>query len=111
MKIAFSKEPLPEYYLLQISKNCPKALFLYLQLWRKRDKDNQVSVERSKIRVEYLISVAKFRHDLLMLIAEGLLSYYETCSEVDPKNETLNTFSIELVDWQDDIDAEGHLLC
>jgi len=46
-----------------------------------------------------LTSVAKFRHDLLLLVKEALISIVET----------KKTIHIEVVGW--DIDAEGQTLC
>lgn len=89
----------PYHYLIQVAEHCPKAVCTYMALWRDIDKNNKVVIYKEDIRTQYLTSVAKFRHDLLLLVKEALISIVET----------KKTIHIEVVGW--DIDAEGQTLC
>ncbi len=91
---------LPPYnYLLQVLEHCPKAGALYLNLWKDKDKNNIVNIDKKTVREDYLSSLSKFRHDVLMLVKEGLASVDESPGQM----------IIELTGW--DIDAEGFTLC
>ena len=81
----------PYFFLLQVSEHCPKAVSTYLLLWRKADDNFQIQFNKKNIREELLISVAKFRHDLLLLVKEMLISIEETPTKI----------FIELVKWDD----------
>ncbi len=88
----------PYVYLSQVAEYCPKAVATYLKLWSGQDKENKVHISKKDIRIEYLISLAKFRHDLLLLVKEGLVSL----------EETPNWLHIELVDWNEE---EEYIAC
>ena len=70
-----------------------------MQLWQNMDRNNKLSISKEDIRTEYLTQVATFRHNLLLLVKEGLASIDETPSFI----------YVELTDWQ--FDAEGCPLC
>lgn len=89
----------PYLYLLQVAEHCPKAVMTYMLLWEGIKKDNKISVYKSDVRNEYLISLSKFRHDLLLLLREGLINI----------NETPKSLEIELVGW--DGERAGKCLC
>lgn len=89
----------PYVYLAQVADHCPKAVSTYMLLWREMDGDNQIRIRKDEVRAEYLISLAKFRHDLLLLVKEGLVSI----------NETPQKISIEIVGW--DKAEEMHDAC
>lgn len=90
---------LPPYlYLIQVLQHCPKAGALYVDLWNHKDKENRLSIGKNKVRSEFLTSLAKFRHDLLLLVKEGIVSV----------DETPNAIHIELVDWEE---SKEHLFC
>jgi hypothetical protein len=89
----------PYLYLTQVLDHCPKAGSTYMKIWHKRDRNNEVRVVKKNVYSEYLTSLAKFRHDLLMLIRESLINIDESPNEIH----------IELVNWE--IDAEGQTLC
>lgn len=89
----------PYLYLKQVAEHCPKAVSTYMMLWQEQDKKNKVYIDKTTVRTEHLISLAKLRHDLLLLVKEALISIQETETKID----------IELVGW--DIDAEGYGLC
>lgn len=96
--IAYEDFP-PYLYLENVLEHCPKAGFTYLQIWKKRNHENKFSIEKSKVREAFLMSLAKFRHDLLLLVKEGLIN-------IDENKENI---AIEMVSW--DTDAEGYSLC
>jgi hypothetical protein len=89
----------PYLYLEQVLDHCPKAGKTYMQLWQNMDRNNKLSISKEDIRTEYLTQVATFRHNLLLLVKEGLASIDETPSFI----------YVELTDWQ--FDAEGCPLC
>ena len=100
IKKLHSNNDLPPYnYLLQVLEHCPKAGALYIHLWKDKDKKNIIKINKKTVREEYLSSLSKFRHDVLMLVKEGLASV----------DESPNQMIIELTGW--DIDAEGFTLC
>jgi hypothetical protein len=82
----------PYLYLAQVADHCPKAIGTYLSLWRNQDKDNRLVIDYKELRLEFLISVAKFRHDCFLLVKEGLLSFQESKGKV----------YIELVAWDEE---------
>lgn len=83
----------PYLYLQQIVDYCPKAASTYMLLWRSIDKENKLDVFKKDIRSEYLISLAKFRHDLLLLVKEGLVSL----------EETPQWLHVEVVGWDEEV--------
>ena len=82
----------PRMYLDNVATHCPKAIATYLALWDRKDKKNKIVIPKDELRIEFLTSVAKFRHDVLLLVKEGLLNLEET-----PKS-----LHIELVGYEDD---------
>ncbi len=90
----------PYIYLKQVAEHCPKAVSTYMTIWNLMNVENKFNVYKEDVRNELLISLAKFRHDLLLLVKEGLVSI----------EETEKSIQIELVDW-DEIDAEGQMIC
>jgi hypothetical protein len=88
----------PTPYLRQILRIFPRAVLLYIDLWKLRNQENIVMVERASLRLDFLTSLPKFRNDLMCLVKEGLANVEETKS----------FFIVELVDWE--IDAEGMTL-
>lgn len=82
--------PLP--YLEHVLKNCPKAGLTYLNLWQKRDKHMRYSVPSGQVPYHTLQSTAQFRHNLLLLVREGLISMHEDGKSI----------RVELVDWEDE---------
>ena len=78
--------PLP--YLMNVLKNCPKAAWIYAQLWAARDSECKVICTRDDVRYTFLISPTLFRNILIYLVDLGLVSMREK-----PKEE----FEIELV--------------
>jgi hypothetical protein len=93
----FDYPPYP--YLSQVLKNCPKAGLTYLEIWKDRDQINKVHVYKKDVPSTYLSSLAKFRHDLLLLVKEALVNIEETPLVIH----------IELIGY--DFDAEGFTLC
>ena len=79
----------PYQYLQQVADHCCKAVSTYLALWRTVDRNFKVTIYKKDVREEYLTSLTKFKHDLLLLVKEGLLSI----------DETPNVLHIELVGW------------
>jgi len=89
----------PYNYLAQVAEHHPIAVKTYMDIWNDKDKDNEIHIHKSEIKLRYLISPAKFKNDLFHLVREGLASF----------NENAGYLHIELVDWT--IDAEGYTLC
>lgn len=100
MIIQFKDIP-PPLYIYQVACHCPKAMRTYLELWRVRDCQNKIMILQKNVRTEYLISTAKFRHDILLLVSEGLLNLVE---KINKNADTV--LEIELVNW----DPENEVL-
>jgi hypothetical protein len=79
----------PYPYLEQVLSHCPKAGCTYLYLWKHRDSNNYLQIERDKIPSSTLFSTASFLHNLRLLASEGLISFIEKG----------NRLKIELVGW------------
>ena len=90
----------PYHYLKTVLEHCPKAGAIYIELWNKADENCFIKVKKKTVREDFLISLSKFRHDVLLLVKEGLASV----------DETPEYMKIELTAW-DEIDAEGLTLC
>lgn len=87
----------PYPYLHQVLSHCHKAGVTYLDLWKERDKNNKVTIEKDEIRSRFLASTHNFHHNLLLLVKEGLLSI----------DESSNRLIVELTDWDvDDLDED-----
>ncbi len=88
--------PIP--YLTQILKNCPKSGLVYLDLWKMRNKENVIMVEKRLVRQLFVTSLVRFRNDVTGIVREGLANVDETPSH----------FIIEMVGW-DEIDGNDFL--
>jgi hypothetical protein len=86
----------PPFYMMSVLNHCPTAGALYVKLWNRRDEENVVIAPKKDIDIEYGIQFSKFSHDLLMLLNEGLLSFFVTTSGKE------RTYHIELVGWQEE---------
>jgi len=84
----------PYPYLFQILEHCPKSGLVYMQLWKLRDKNSRVVVDKKDIRTEFLMTGIKFRNDLLSLVREGLCNVDESPQKI----------YIELVDFQEGVE-------
>jgi hypothetical protein len=84
----------PFFYLSQVLKHYPKSAYTYLSLWRNKNKENVVIIEKKSIHLELLIHPSKFFNDIIKLSDEGLLSFIEK----------EGTFHLELTDWQEDME-------
>lgn len=96
MNISSTLDMPPYHYLRQVLDHCPKAGLTYIDIWARMDKDNRIKIDKEAIRNNFLVSLSKFRHDLLLLVKEGLISIEET-----PK-----TIKIEVVGWDDEEDFD-----
>lgn len=84
---------LPPYpYLAQILSHCPKAASTYISIWRARDENNAITVNKSEIRNSFLITPTRFKNDMLVLVKEGLISVEES-----PK-----MLQIDVVGWDEE---------
>lgn len=91
----------PSPYLRHVLAHCPKSGLTYLDLWEKRDENNRLSIQKKEVKNEYNISLAKFNHDVLLLVKEGLVS----------RRETQLKIILELVDYDEDFGGSGYTLC
>lgn len=85
----------PIFYLQQAANHCCKAIATYIELWKNKDVNNFVHLSIDDVRIAY-VSLARFRHDLKLLLKEGLVSFKE-------KN---GVFTIELTAWDNDWDGD-----
>lgn len=79
----------PHLYMAQVLEHCPRAGSTYLKIWREKNKDNRLVIEKKDFRKEQLVSLTVFKNDLISLVREGLISF----------EETPDLIYIELVDW------------
>ncbi len=100
MTLFFDTNVPPYIYLSQILKHCPNAGNTYLELWRSRDKNNQIQILRNEIRQQFLTTKAKFENDLIQLVREGLISVEEKPNKMKQKSYLI----IEIVDFEEGID-------
>jgi hypothetical protein len=88
---------LPPYpYLVQVINNHPLAAATYVEIWRQRDKENKITIEKNEIRNKFLIAPTKFRNDLYQLVREGLANVHESW---DKEKKDWHKIDIELVDF------------
>jgi len=85
----------PYAYLKQAANHCPKAISTYLELWSSKNDKFTCSISKEDIPIQFL-SLVKFKHDLNLLLKEGLLSY----------QEKKGNFFIELTAWDDNFDED-----
>jgi len=97
----------PYMYLMQVAEHCPKAVALYLALWREIDKNHNLHVYKDEIQSKFMMSPTCFKNNLTALVKEGLVSVNEL-TEIKQHNE-FHKFSIEVVAWDDDIAEFGYV--
>jgi hypothetical protein len=67
---------LPCYeFIWLLSKNCPEAIFTYLELYKLKEKNNQVFLSKNDIRANFPVSWAKLLTGLRLLANEGVLEW------------------------------------
>ena|SRR6266480_4738990 len=86
----------PWDYLFQVLDHCPKAGRMYMLLWNTCKEDYSLRIDKISARMDFLSSTAKLRHDLLLLVKEGLISINETPYFID----------VELVTWDETLNEE-----
>jgi len=87
----------PYIYLSQVVKHCPNAAYLYLELWRSKDKNHLVKVIKKEIQTQFLIPFYKFEKNLLQLVQEGLISVQEKRNTIKSKSYLI----IEVVNFEE----------
>jgi len=80
----------PPLYLLQVLQHCCKAGFTYCRLWNEANDSLNVSYTFPEIK-EQFVSLAAFRHNLRLLLREGVIAHV---------SESLQEISVELTPWQ-----------
>ena len=90
----------PYNCLFKIARDIPKTMFLYIQLWNKREHSNIITVHKKNIRIEYFMETDKFRRELTIL-AKG--QYLDWDEDED------GNFYIELPEVE--IDGKDNCLC
>lgn len=81
----------PHLYLCQVLEHCPRAGSTYLKIWREKNDENQLILDKENFRQEHLISLTKFKNDLFYLVKEGLISV----------EETPTSLKIDIVAWDE----------
>ena len=83
------KNDLPSYEILEkILKNYHKASHTFLQLYRDRDKNNEIKVIFLDLRQKYLMGLHKFNHDVMLLRTAGV---------VEIKNQTIDYAIVKIL--------------
>lgn len=67
----------PFNYFLRVLKSCPRSALLYSQLWKERNKNNKLEVEKDRIRRNFLMSHTIFRNLIQPLVSIEIISYDE----------------------------------
>jgi hypothetical protein len=67
----------PQKYFTRVLKNCPRCAFIYIQLWKKKDKYSRVIQEKRDVRKDYLMSPTMFRNLLAPLMFLNLINFIE----------------------------------
>jgi len=94
IKFPQNESLLPPYaYLMQVLLHCPISAFIYVQLWKDKNKENKLVIHKDEIQNTYLISRTRFKNNLQNLVREGLINI----------DERPSTLEIELLDWNDEV--------
>lgn len=72
---------------MRVIKNHPHSAVIYIELWKKKNKNQQVLIVKKDIKKDLLISPTRFRN-LLVCLASLNLAEFE---------ESLENFKIELL--------------
>ncbi len=91
----------PYPYLEQVLKNCPNSGSLYLKLWADRGVNNKLIIRKKQVQTEFLMTKPLWIDRINKLVAEGVVSYWETKDKIK--------FEIELTDY--DFESDSHVLC
>ena len=67
----------PSKYFIRVLKNCPRSAFLYMQLWKKKDKHDRIIIKKRDIRRDYLMSPTLFRNLLAPMMFINILGFIE----------------------------------
>ncbi len=70
---SFSYPPLE--YLFFVAKNCPSAVYTYLNLWKSQDSSHRLFITRNQIRDEESESWTCFVNNLRKLSKQDLLEW------------------------------------
>lgn len=65
----------PLEYLMFAAKNCPSAVYTYINLWRDQDSDHRIFRTRHQIRDEHSESWTCFLNNIRKLAREDLLEW------------------------------------
>lgn len=82
----------PAPYFDIVLMRCPKAALLYRLLWKNKNEDFCIIIEKEKISSLYE-EKKKFNHNLRLLHKEQLLNYFEDKHYIN----------IELTGWSDEL--------
>jgi hypothetical protein len=90
----YTYENFPPFpYFISVLKSCPRAVWIYIQLWRSRDEQSRLNFNLRDTRRLFLMSPTLVRNNLMALVELGLVSIHEK-----PEKE----FEIELVDFDEE---------
>lgn len=91
----------PHESLVQVLKGAPHAAHTYVELWKMRNKKNQVVIQKEGIRSKLFLSPTILRNRIIELVALGLASL----------DESLDNFNIRLFEpaSKDDIQEIRYL--
>jgi len=87
------KEMPPVKYFIRVLKNCPQASYLYMQIWKKKDKNRKIIIQKEDVRKNFLISPTVFKNFLGRLTYLNVLQYTEKdacCFEIEVFGKYMN---------------------
>src|SRR3974390_1219645 len=86
----------PEEYFDIVLRKCPKAALLYKLLWKKKDEDFRVIIDKKKIYDDFeCLSLKELHHNIRLLNQEKLLNYIED----------RHFINIELTGWKNETES------
>ena len=68
----------PFIYLKRILQTSPHSALLYASIWKMKNKENKLKINRSEVKRKLFISATLFRNHLYAIGSLDLLKFHET---------------------------------
>lgn len=68
----------PFIYLKRVLQTSPHSALLYASIWKIKNKENKLKINRSDVKKKFLISPTLFRNHLYAIGSMDLLKFHET---------------------------------
>lgn len=83
----------PEAYFDIVLRRCPKAALLYKHLWKNKNADFCILIDKRNIHEYEIQNMKTFNHNLWLLNENHLINFFQD----------KNFFNVELTGWTDDL--------